>query len=55
LAHEGEDIRVVPLDASEALRRLDSGRLNSALPLIALQWLALNRERLRDGWLGRTG
>jgi ADP-ribose pyrophosphatase len=55
LAHEGEDIRVVPLDASEALRLLDSGRLNSALPLIALQWLALNRERLRDGWLGRTG
>jgi ADP-ribose pyrophosphatase len=55
LAHEGEDIRVVPLDAGEALQLLQSGRVNSAWPMIALQWLALNRERIRSRWLERSG
>jgi ADP-ribose pyrophosphatase len=47
LAHEGEDIRVVPLAAEEALALVDDGTINSAWPIIALQWLARHRERLR--------
>ncbi|MGB0129441.1 MAG: NUDIX domain-containing protein [Rhodocyclaceae bacterium] len=50
LAHEGEDIRVVPLALNEALARVDNGAINSAWPIIALQWLARHRERLRALW-----
>lgn len=52
LAHEGEDIRVVPLPVAEALALLDAGRINSAWPMIALHWLARHRERLRAQWAG---
>lgn len=48
LVHEGEDIRVVPLAAEEALALVDDGTINSAWPIIALQWLARHRERLRS-------
>ena len=47
LVHEGEDIRVVPLAAEDALALVDNGTINSAWPIIALQWLARHRERLR--------
>jgi len=47
---EGEDIRVHVLSFDEAMALLESGGINSALPIIALQWLALNRERLRADW-----
>lgn len=50
LAHEGEDIRVFTLPFTEAWKLLESGGINSAAPMIALQWLALNRERLRRIW-----
>lgn len=51
LDHEHEDIRVVPLAVPEALALLDAGTevLNAHL-LIALQWLALNENRLREKW-----
>jgi len=47
LAHEHEDIKVVVVDYKECHDLLASGRISSATPLIALQWLQLNRERLR--------
>jgi len=50
LAHEGEDIRVRVIPASEALAMLEQGTVLSAMTLIALQWLALNRGRLRERW-----
>jgi ADP-ribose pyrophosphatase len=50
LADEGEETRVVVLPAEEALQEL-FGRINSTSPLILLQWLAANRERLRRDWL----
>lgn len=53
LPHEGEDIRVVPLATDEALALLAQGRINSAWPMIALYWLAQNRESLRRTWPGR--
>jgi ADP-ribose pyrophosphatase len=48
---EHEDIRVFHLSASEALDCLARKGINNASTLIALQWFALNRERLRQQWL----
>lgn len=48
LAEEQEDIRVSVVDADEALSWIENGIIDSAIPTIALQWLALNRERLRN-------
>lgn len=50
---EDEDIKVhvVPLDT--AFTFLQSGRINSASAIIALQWLALNREQVRTQWLSQ--
>lgn len=50
LAEEGEDIRVSVVSYAEALDWLAQGRINSASPIIALQWLQLQRERLRRQW-----
>lgn len=50
LAHEGEDIRVLPMPAEEAFALLDAGRIDSAWPIIALMWLRANRARLRAQW-----
>ena len=47
LSCEGEDIRVQRLTADDALALVRDGRIDSAWPLVALQWLALNRVQLR--------
>lgn len=51
LADEGEDIRVHALPLDHALALLDTGAICAALPIIALQFLALHRERVRTSWL----
>lgn len=50
LEEEGEDIRVQVLSLDQALEYIDSGLIDNAATLIALQWLALNRQRLRERW-----
>ncbi len=50
LAEEHEDIRVMVVPFRQAMVLLHQGRINSAAPIIALQWLAMNRERLRRRW-----
>lgn len=50
LDEEHEDIRVYTLPYEEAWAWVQSGRINSASPIIALQWLTMNRERLRKYW-----
>jgi len=50
LAHEHEDIRVLVVSADAALRLLADGAIENATAVIALQWLALNRDRLRRDW-----
>ncbi len=50
LASEHEDIRVSVVSRTEALALLHSGRITSAAPIIALQWLELNQQRLRAQW-----
>ncbi len=48
--HEGEDIKVHVVSLDTALALLQSGELNSASAIIALQWLALNRSQVRNAW-----
>lgn len=50
LDHEDEDIRVWVEPADRALERLFNNELDNAITIVALQWLALNRERLRKQW-----
>ncbi|MCG5499980.1 NUDIX domain-containing protein [Ectothiorhodospira lacustris] len=52
LAHEGEEIRVHVLPAEEAFDQLDRMQVDTAMTIIALQWLRLNREGLRERWGG---
>lgn len=51
LDHEHEDIRVFTVPTEEALTMLSDGRIANAVSIIALQWLALNRDVLRRRWL----
>jgi len=51
---EGEDIRVEVLDFAAAMAELYHGRINSTSSIIAMQWLALNRQGLRRDWLGEA-
>jgi ADP-ribose pyrophosphatase len=48
---EGEDIKVHVVSRETALSYLQTGRINSASAIIALQWLALNREKLLRQWM----
>lgn len=50
LAEEGEDIKTHALDRSEAMSMLARGDINTAPAIIALQWLALNYQRLQADW-----
>ena len=50
LEEEGEDIRVLVWSLDEALAALDDGRIDNAASIIALQWLALNRDEVRGMW-----
>lgn len=47
---EGEDIRLHVIPAEQAIAMLNTGGLHAAMPIIALQWLALNRESLQSRW-----
>lgn len=50
LDDENEDIRVTAMSFDEAMAMCAEGRIREAATLIALQWLALNREKLRAMW-----
>ena len=50
LDEEGEDIRVLVMKSDAAFDLLDRGRVDSAMPIIALQWLQLNRDKIRRQW-----
>ena len=52
LAHENEDIRVSRRPVADALGLLTDGRIDTAITLIGLQWLALNHADLRRRWNG---
>ena len=48
LDHEFEDIKVEAVDYEQAEAWLKDGTINSAASIIGLQWLQLNRDRLRS-------
>ena len=50
LEQEGEDIRAFVVPADEVAELLESGRVENAAAVIALQWFLLNRNRLRKQW-----
>ena len=52
LEEENEDIRVELVDTDEAFAGLADGRINNAMAIIGLQWLQLNRQRLRQTYQG---
>lgn len=47
LDEEDEDIRVEVVGFDQAWGYWENGVIDSAIPIVALQWLAMNRERLR--------
>jgi len=51
LADENEDIRALVLSFDEAWLALQAGRMNNAMAIIAMQWLFINRNELKERWL----
>lgn len=51
LDHEDEDILVRSVHFDEVYKMLENGEIESAIPIIAIQWLALNRQTLKRKWL----
>jgi ADP-ribose pyrophosphatase len=51
LDHEDEDILVRAVDFKDAYIMLENNEIESAIPIIALQWLALNKDKLKQQWL----
>jgi ADP-ribose pyrophosphatase len=47
LPDEHEDIRVMVIDAGEAFAWVREGKIKSSATIMSLQWLELNRTRLR--------
>lgn len=51
-SREGERTRVVVWDLDRTIRALGRGPLTTATAMICVQWLALNRHRIHELWLG---
>lgn len=51
LASEHEDILVRVVKTNTALKALKAGQINNAITIIGLQWLALNKTKIRQDWL----
>lgn len=48
LDSEGEDIRASVWSRNDAISAMEQGRIDNAASIIALQWLALHGQRLRE-------
>ncbi len=51
LDEEHEDIEVQLLSYTDAIKMLEGGKINNAMTLVALQWLQLHHQELRDRWI----
>jgi ADP-ribose pyrophosphatase len=51
LDEEHEDIWVRTVPFEEAYHMVQIGEIESAIPIIAIQWLALNRQQLQQQWI----
>ena len=54
LDSEDEDISVTAMKFDAAYQLLLDGKILSAIPIIALQWLYINRPQLRQDWQSPT-
>lgn len=50
LADENEDIRVHVVSREQAYQWVEEGKIDNAASVIALQWLQLHYQKLRDEW-----
>jgi ADP-ribose pyrophosphatase len=50
MVDEAEDIRVFTLPLDEAMAWIENGRINNSTTILALQWLALHHEEVRETW-----
>lgn len=50
LAEESEDIKVHVVPRTDAYQWIEDGFINNAGTIIALQWLELNHQKLREEW-----
>lgn len=55
LDEEDEDILVTAVKSEQAFQWLEDGKIESGIPIIALQWLYIHRERLRARWCVALG
>ncbi|MGZ4960049.1 MAG: NUDIX domain-containing protein [Methylomonas sp.] len=55
LDEEGEDIHVTAVKSEQVFQMLEEGRIESGIPIIAIQWLYIHRARLRKQWLAEAG
>ena len=51
LLDENEDIRVFSISLDEAYSWLNEGKITNAITIIAIQYLMLNRDKLKKEWL----
>ncbi len=51
LAEEGEDIRVHVVSREQAYGWVESGRIDNAATVIALQWLQLHLDQVQQAWV----
>lgn len=51
LKEEGEDIKVRVVSSKTAFEWLDQGKIDSAMPMIALQWFRSHRDEIRQQWM----
>lgn len=54
LAEEDEDIHVTAIEFAEVFRMLEDGKIESGIPIIAIQWLYIHRDKLRAAWLKKS-
>ena len=50
LEKENEDIQVIVMSFSDAYQAILDGSINNAMTIIALQWLKLNKQKVRESW-----
>ncbi len=54
LDEEGEDIHVTAVKSEQVFKMLEDGKIESGIPIIAIQWLNIHREKLRKQWLAEA-
>lgn len=51
LIEEDEDIQVTAVKFAEVFQMLEDGKIESAIPIIAIQWLYIHRSELKARWV----